>query len=74
MVVFRAARSTRRDAEEAVEALQSLGVNLIGGIVNDMPVSSGQYTLGYPYKGDRWRLRSGPRRPMTKAIVLAERR
>lgn len=74
VVVFRAARSTRRDAEEAVEALQSLGVNLIGGIVNDMPLSSGQYTLGYPYKGGRWRRGSTPPRPMTKSIVLAERR
>lgn len=49
VLVLRADRSTRRLAEHARDALQSVGANLLGVIVNDVP--RGQSGYGYDYYG-----------------------
>ena len=49
VLILRADRSTRRLAEHARDALQSVGANLLGVIVNDVPRGKSGY--GYDYYG-----------------------
>jgi receptor protein-tyrosine kinase len=49
IMVLRAERSTRRMAEHAREAMHSVGANLLGVVVNDVPRGKDGY--GYDYYG-----------------------
>lgn len=78
VLVFRAARSMRRESEETVLSLQSLGVHVLGGIVNDMPSSATRYTYDYPAPSSKRRKRMAeppiPTPAGETAIVVARRR
>ena len=49
VMVLRAEKSTRRGARDAMEALRSVGAQVIGVVVNDVSRRSGQYGYGYGY-------------------------
>ena len=47
LLVLKADKSTRRGAQRAIEALQSVGARVLGVVVNDIPKSGDRY--GYHY-------------------------
>jgi capsular exopolysaccharide synthesis family protein len=46
ILVLRAGKSTRKDCEQAVEALAAVGARSVGVLLNDLPARSGQYHYG----------------------------
>jgi succinoglycan biosynthesis transport protein ExoP len=78
LLVFRAARSRKRDAVSTIEALHSLGVHVLGGVLNDMPVVANRYAYRYPTfksgRGKRIHSADVAARPQPgKAVVVARR-
>jgi capsular exopolysaccharide synthesis family protein len=82
LLVFRASRSRKRDAASTIEALHSLGVHVLGGVLNDMPVVANRYAYRYPsFKSGRNKrldaadadADAGRRSQPGKAVVVARR-